>query len=66
MYALLALKRVWELEDARVLPEENLRGLTTVVQACLQQAEAMQNTGWEKIHSLTQQSLLYHIWYGNF
>ncbi len=45
MYALLALKRLWELEDARVLPEENLRGLTTVVQACLQQAEAMQNTG---------------------
>lgn len=44
LYALLALKRVWELEDARVL-EENLGGLTTVVQACLQQAEAMQNTG---------------------
>ncbi|CAM4725685.1 unnamed protein product [Leuciscus chuanchicus] len=44
LYALLALKRVWELEDARAL-EENLGGLTTVVQACLQQAEAMQNTG---------------------
>lgn len=54
LYALLALKRVWELEDARVLPEEHLGGLTTVVQACLQQAEAMQNTGnamknWSRI-----------------
>ncbi|XP_050981774.1 probable methyltransferase TARBP1 isoform X2 [Labeo rohita] len=54
LYALLALKRVWELEDAHVLPEENLGGLTTVVQACLQQAEAMQNTGnamknWSRI-----------------
>lgn len=52
LYALLALKSVWELEDARVLMEDNLGGLTTVVQACLQQGEAMQNTGWEKIHSL--------------
>uniref|UniRef100_A0A673HZZ1 tRNA (guanosine(18)-2'-O)-methyltransferase TARBP1 n=1 Tax=Sinocyclocheilus rhinocerous TaxID=307959 RepID=A0A673HZZ1_9TELE len=54
LYALLALKRVWELEDARVLPEEHLGALTTVVQACLQQAEAMQNTGnamknWSRI-----------------
>ncbi|CAM4725689.1 unnamed protein product [Leuciscus chuanchicus] len=53
LYALLALKRVWELEDARAM-EENLGGLTTVVQACLQQAEAMQNTGnamknWSRI-----------------
>ncbi|XP_043111984.1 probable methyltransferase TARBP1 isoform X2 [Puntigrus tetrazona] len=45
LYALLALKRVWELEDARVLSEENQGGLTTVVHACLQQAEALQNTG---------------------
>ncbi|XP_067277311.1 probable methyltransferase TARBP1 isoform X2 [Pseudorasbora parva] len=54
LYALLALKRVWELEDARFLMEENLGGLTTVVQACLHQAEAMQNTGnamknWSRI-----------------
>ncbi|KAK7148239.1 hypothetical protein R3I93_012538 [Phoxinus phoxinus] len=55
LYALLALKSVWELEDARVLMEGNLGGLTTVVQACLQQAEAMQqNTGnamknWSRI-----------------
>ncbi|KAG1930327.1 probable methyltransferase TARBP1 isoform X2 [Pimephales promelas] len=54
LYALLALKRVWELEDAHVLMEESLGGLTTVVQACLQQAEAMQNTGnamknWSRI-----------------
>lgn len=45
LYALLALKRVWELKDANVLSEENLGGLSTVVQACLNQAEAMQNTG---------------------
>lgn len=45
LYALLALKRVWELKDADVLSEENLGGLSTVVQACLNQAEAMQNTG---------------------
>ncbi|XP_052007674.1 probable methyltransferase TARBP1 [Xyrauchen texanus] len=54
LYALLALKRVWELEEAHVLTEENLGGLSTVVQACLQQAEAMQNTGnamknWSRI-----------------
>ncbi|XP_043111983.1 probable methyltransferase TARBP1 isoform X1 [Puntigrus tetrazona] len=54
LYALLALKRVWELEDARVLSEENQGGLTTVVHACLQQAEALQNTGnamknWSRI-----------------
>ncbi|KAK2896992.1 hypothetical protein Q8A67_011480 [Cirrhinus molitorella] len=54
LYALLALKRVWELEDVRVQAGENMGGLTTVVQACLQQAEAMQNTGnamknWSRI-----------------
>lgn len=54
LYALLALKRVWELQDAHVLIEEDLGGLSTVVQACLEQAEAMQNTGnamknWSRI-----------------
>ncbi|XP_072526163.1 probable methyltransferase TARBP1 [Salminus brasiliensis] len=60
LYALLALKRVWEMEGARALAEKehgglaSLGGLATVVQACLRQAEAMQNTGnamknWTKI-----------------
>lgn len=51
LYALLALKRVWGLEGAKALAEDRaggpggLRGLGSVVQACLQQAEAMQCTG---------------------
>lgn len=46
LYALLALKRVWSL--AEVLEgegAEGLGGLSTVVKACLNQAEAMQSTG---------------------
>ncbi|XP_057197829.1 probable methyltransferase TARBP1 isoform X2 [Triplophysa rosa] len=63
LYALLALKRVWELKDANVLSEENLGGLSTVVQACLNQAEAMQNTGnamknWTRIQE--------HFFFGVF
>ncbi|XP_030628121.1 probable methyltransferase TARBP1 [Chanos chanos] len=60
LYALLALKKVWGLEEARALAEQDLTasaalgGLATVVQACLHQAEAMQNTGnamknWSRI-----------------
>ncbi|TSO98518.1 putative methyltransferase TARBP1 [Bagarius yarrelli] len=61
LYALLALKRVWGLEGARRLAEEDqqcrsssLTGLGTVVEACLHQAEVMQNTGnaaknWNRI-----------------
>lgn len=50
LYALLALKRVWGLADARAQAEGasgggGLGGLSTVVDACLNQAEAMQNTG---------------------
>lgn len=51
LYALLALKRVWGLEGARLLAENeqsssaSLQGLATVVEACLHQAEVMQNTG---------------------
>ncbi|XP_061601001.1 probable methyltransferase TARBP1 [Cololabis saira] len=46
LYALLALKRVWSLAE-RVAEEEAgaLSGLSSVVQACLDQAEAMQSTG---------------------
>ena len=46
LYALLALKRVWSL--AEVWAEEGVDGfvgLSTVVKACLNQAEAMQSTG---------------------
>ncbi|KAI4897077.1 hypothetical protein NFI96_000645 [Prochilodus magdalenae] len=60
LYALLALKRVWEMEGLQTLAENehggpaSLGGLATVVQACLRQAETMQNTGnavknWTKI-----------------
>ncbi|XP_017317065.1 probable methyltransferase TARBP1 isoform X2 [Ictalurus punctatus] len=60
LYALLALKRVWGLEGARLLAENeqsssaSLQGLATVVEACLHQAEVMQNTGnavknWSRI-----------------
>lgn len=51
LYALLALKRVWRLEKAQLLAENeqcstaSLQGLATVVEACLHQAEVMQNTG---------------------
>ncbi|XP_039995691.1 probable methyltransferase TARBP1 isoform X2 [Xiphias gladius] len=46
LYALLALKRVWSLAEVRA--EEGahgLGGLSTVIKACLNQAEAMQSTG---------------------
>ncbi|KAM9450224.1 putative methyltransferase TARBP1 isoform 1-T1 [Clarias gariepinus] len=60
LYALLALKRVWGLEGVRCLAEKeqygsgSLQGLATVVEACLHQAEVMQNTGnaiknWSRI-----------------
>ena len=48
LYALLALKRVWGLADARAEAEragDGLGGLAAVVEACLSQAEAMQSTG---------------------
>ncbi|XP_071016864.1 probable methyltransferase TARBP1 [Oncorhynchus clarkii lewisi] len=69
LYALLALKRVWGLEGARAEAEEGaggadgLGGLTTVVKACLHQAEAMQSTGnanknWSRIQD--------HFFFGVF
>ncbi|XP_071757510.2 tRNA (guanosine(18)-2'-O)-methyltransferase TARBP1 isoform X1 [Centroberyx gerrardi] len=48
LYALLALKRVWSLAEVRAEAEEGadgLGGLSTVIKACLNQAEAMQSTG---------------------
>ncbi|XP_068424290.1 probable methyltransferase TARBP1 isoform X2 [Clinocottus analis] len=64
LYALLALKRVWSL--AAVQAEEGaagLGGLSTVIQACLNQAEAMQNSGnanrnWTRIQE--------HFFFGAF
>ncbi|XP_056252334.1 probable methyltransferase TARBP1 [Seriola aureovittata] len=43
LYALLALKRVWGLAEEE--GADGLGGLSTVIKACLNQAEAMQSTG---------------------
>lgn len=46
LYALLALKRVWILAEAKASEgADGFSGLSTVVMACLNQAEAMQSTG---------------------
>lgn len=47
LYALLALKRVWNLTESLMEEEEAeaFKGLSSVVTACLNQAEAMQSTG---------------------
>ncbi|KAM3863056.1 putative methyltransferase TARBP1 [Diretmus argenteus] len=66
LYALLALKRVWSLAEVRAEAEEGaggLEGLSTVVKACLNQAEAMQSTGnanknWIRIQE--------HFFFGTF
>ncbi|XP_046884752.1 probable methyltransferase TARBP1 isoform X2 [Hypomesus transpacificus] len=69
LYALLALKRVWGLEGARGEAEagaggmDGLGGLATLVQSCLNQAEAMQSTGnanknWSRIQE--------HFFFGAF
>uniref|UniRef100_A0A3Q2DPR5 Probable methyltransferase TARBP1 n=1 Tax=Cyprinodon variegatus TaxID=28743 RepID=A0A3Q2DPR5_CYPVA len=44
LYALVALKRVWSLAES-VTEGDAFRGLSSVVTACLNQAEAMQNSG---------------------
>ncbi|XP_041866764.1 probable methyltransferase TARBP1 [Melanotaenia boesemani] len=64
LYALLALKRVWSLAES--LKEEDtdaLRGLSSVVKACLSQAEAMQNTGNANKNWLRIQE---HFFFGSF
>ncbi|KAJ3610104.1 hypothetical protein NHX12_022198 [Muraenolepis orangiensis] len=66
LYALLALKRVWGLADARAEAEgasNSLGGLSAVVESCLNQAEAMQSTGnanknWNRIQE--------HFFFGAF
>ncbi|GAA6213898.1 probable methyltransferase TARBP1 isoform X1 [Lates japonicus] len=46
LYALLALKRVWSLAEVQAEEEADaFGGLSTVIKACLNQAEAMQSTG---------------------
>lgn len=46
LYALLALKRVWGLAEVQAEGgADGLGGLSTVIKACLNQAEAMQKTG---------------------
>ncbi|XP_065815574.1 probable methyltransferase TARBP1 isoform X2 [Labrus bergylta] len=65
LYALLALKRVWSLAN-EVMAEEGdcgLGGLSTVIQACLNQAEAMQNTGNANKNWLRIQE---HFFFGAF
>ncbi|XP_068597703.1 probable methyltransferase TARBP1 [Brachionichthys hirsutus] len=60
LYALLALKRVWRLAEDGA---DDLGGLSTVIKACLHQAEAMQSTGnanknWMRIQE--------HFFFGAF
>ena len=43
LYALLALKRVWSLAEES--GADCFGGLSTVIKACLNQAETMQSTG---------------------
>ncbi len=46
LYALLALKRVWSLAEVRAEKgAADFGGLSAVIKACLNQAEAMQSTG---------------------
>ncbi|XP_055083217.1 probable methyltransferase TARBP1 [Periophthalmus magnuspinnatus] len=65
LYALLALKRVWSLAEARAGDggADGLHSLSSVIMACLNQAEVMQSTGnanknWIKIQE--------HFFFGAF
>uniref|UniRef100_A0AAQ4PDT1 tRNA (guanosine(18)-2'-O)-methyltransferase TARBP1 n=1 Tax=Gasterosteus aculeatus aculeatus TaxID=481459 RepID=A0AAQ4PDT1_GASAC len=64
LYALLALKRVWSLAGFQAEEgADELRGMSTVILACLNQAEAMQSTGnanknWTRIQE--------HFFFGAF
>uniref|UniRef100_A0A3B4GW00 tRNA (guanosine(18)-2'-O)-methyltransferase TARBP1 n=1 Tax=Pundamilia nyererei TaxID=303518 RepID=A0A3B4GW00_9CICH len=63
LYALLALKRVWSLAENHVEEVDGLGGLSSVIKACLNQAEAMQSTGnanknWTRIQE--------HFFFGAF
>ncbi|XP_069000980.1 probable methyltransferase TARBP1 [Embiotoca jacksoni] len=64
LYALLALKRVWSLAENQAEEEADApRDLSSVIKACLHQAEAMQSTGnanknWMRIQE--------HFFFGAF
>ncbi|XP_034040576.1 probable methyltransferase TARBP1 isoform X2 [Thalassophryne amazonica] len=66
LYALLALKRVWSLAEIKTMSEEGsdgLGGVSTVIEACLKQAEVMQSSGnanknWTRIQE--------HFFFGAF
>ncbi|XP_042357796.1 probable methyltransferase TARBP1 isoform X2 [Plectropomus leopardus] len=64
LYALLALKRVWGLAGGRAEEgADGFGGVSTVIKACLNQAEAMQSTGnanknWTRIQE--------HFFFGAF
>ncbi|XP_029962823.1 probable methyltransferase TARBP1 isoform X1 [Salarias fasciatus] len=64
LYALLALKRVWSLaEDQAGEEADALKGLSSVIKSCLNQAESMQSTGnanknWMRIQE--------HFFFGAF
>lgn len=59
LYALLALKKVWSLAEDLAEAADAFRGMSSVVRACLNQAEAMQSSGlehcstWKKCHFST-------------
>ncbi|XP_043992185.1 probable methyltransferase TARBP1 isoform X1 [Gambusia affinis] len=61
LYALLALKKVWSLAEKE--DEEAFKGLSSVVTACLNQAEAMQSTGNANKNWLRIQG---HFFFGAF
>ncbi|XP_051935401.1 probable methyltransferase TARBP1 isoform X1 [Hippocampus zosterae] len=64
LYALLALKRIWSLVEVQgEKTVHDLKGLSTVVKACLHQTEALKNTGnanknWTRIQE--------HFFFGAF
>ncbi|XP_072247257.1 probable methyltransferase TARBP1 isoform X1 [Leuresthes tenuis] len=64
LYALLALKRVWSLTESLAEEEADaLGGLSSVVKACLSQAETMQSTGNANKNWLRIQE---HFFFGAF
>ncbi|KAM9726926.1 putative methyltransferase TARBP1 [Menidia menidia] len=64
LYALLALKRVWSLAESRVEEEAAaVGGLSSVVRACLSQAETMQSAGNANKNWLRIQE---HFFFGAF
>uniref|UniRef100_M4A575 TAR (HIV-1) RNA binding protein 1 n=2 Tax=Xiphophorus maculatus TaxID=8083 RepID=M4A575_XIPMA len=63
LYALLALKKVWSLAEKEEEDDEAFQGLSSVVTACLNQAETMQSTGNANKNWLRIQG---HFFFGAF